>query len=108
MSRQQDHLTGCPLVCTPLLKRMTPAGALNVPFTSLLEGSSPAGVFKSPEELAQVLKAASVDLSRPIICTCGSGATAAVLAHALVQVGADLVRFWHRNRITCHCHCPVC
>lgn len=67
------------------------AGAVNVPFTDLLEGSSPAGRFQSPDELRKVLENAGVDLAKPIICSCGSGATAAILAHALVQVGTDLV-----------------
>ena len=57
-----------------------------MPFTSLLQGNTAQGAFKSPEELRRAFEQAGVDLQRPITCTCGSGATAAVLAHALTQL----------------------
>ena len=65
------------------------AGAINVPFTSLLEGEVPSGLFKAPRELQDVLAQAGVDLERPLICSCGSGATAAVLSHAIALAQAS-------------------
>lgn len=59
-------------------------GAYNVPFTTLL---SPDGTMKSPEDLRATFTAAGVDLTQPIISTCGSGVTAAVLSLALTRLG---------------------
>jgi thiosulfate/3-mercaptopyruvate sulfurtransferase len=59
-------------------------GSKNVPFgTLLMEG----GVMKPPAELRAVFEAAGVDLSKPVITTCGSGVTAAVLSLALERIG---------------------
>ena len=55
----------------------------NVPFVDLLNGQ----VMKSPTDLKSVFEAAGVDLSRPVITTCGSGITAAVLSLALERIG---------------------
>lgn len=57
-------------------------GALNVPFDALV---APDGKLKSAAELREVFRA--VDLGRPIVTTCGSGVTAAVLALGLARLG---------------------
>lgn len=57
-------------------------GALNVPFNEVV---NPDGTLKSVDQLKQVF--AHVDLARPIVTTCGSGVTAAVLALALARLG---------------------
>lgn len=57
-------------------------GALNLPFDQVL---NPDGTLKSAEDLKAVF--AHVDLTRPIVTTCGSGVTASVLALALARVG---------------------
>ena len=57
-------------------------GALNLPFNEVV---NPDGTLKSATELAAVF--AHVDLSRPIVTTCGSGVTASVLALALARLG---------------------
>lgn len=56
----------------------------NVPFTTLLNEDK---TMKSPLELASIFEAAGVDLDRPIITSCGSGVTAAVLSLALEIIG---------------------
>lgn len=56
----------------------------NVPFTTLLNDDK---TMKSPLELASIFEAAGVDLDRPIITSCGSGVTAAVLSLALEIIG---------------------
>lgn len=58
-------------------------GALNVPYTDLL---TPAGL-RSDEEIAKTFTAAGVDLGSPVVTTCGSGVTAAILTLALTQIG---------------------
>jgi thiosulfate/3-mercaptopyruvate sulfurtransferase len=59
-------------------------GARNVPFTSL---QTPAGTLRPPEELGAAFAAAGVDPARPVITSCGSGVTAAVLSLALHELG---------------------
>lgn len=66
------------------LRRGHIPGARNVPFTDLL---NPDQTLKSPDALRAVFAAAGVDLSRPVITTCGSGVTAAVLSLALERMG---------------------
>ncbi|PLS20023.1 3-mercaptopyruvate sulfurtransferase [Neptunicoccus cionae] len=56
----------------------------NVPFKTLLNEDS---TFKSPDEIRAVFTEAGVDLNRPVITTCGSGVTAAVLSLALEMIG---------------------
>jgi thiosulfate/3-mercaptopyruvate sulfurtransferase len=60
-------------------------GAINVPVTSLIEN----GRLIPPQRIEQVLTAAGVDLSQPIITSCGSGVTAATLWLALDAVGRE-------------------
>lgn len=59
-------------------------GARNVPFTDLLNAD---GAMKSVDELGAIFENAGVDLSKPIITSCGSGVTAAVLSLALARLG---------------------
>ena len=55
-------------------------GALNLPFPGVLNSD---GTMKQGEVLAQAFRAAGVDLERPVITTCGSGVTAAILSLGL-------------------------
>ncbi|MFV0474186.1 MAG: 3-mercaptopyruvate sulfurtransferase [Pikeienuella sp.] len=59
-------------------------GARNVHYATLF---NPDGAMKSVEETRAIFEAAGVDLSRPVITTCGSGVTAAILALALERLG---------------------
>ncbi|MGR3371905.1 MAG: 3-mercaptopyruvate sulfurtransferase [Pseudooceanicola nanhaiensis] len=59
-------------------------GSRNVPYTDLLSGD---GTMKDAAELRGIFEAAGVDLSKPVITTCGSGITAAVLSLALERIG---------------------
>ena len=45
--------------------------------------------MKTPDETRAVFQAAGVDLAKPIITSCGSGITAAILALALERMGHD-------------------
>ncbi|RPE63166.1 thiosulfate/3-mercaptopyruvate sulfurtransferase [Pacificibacter maritimus] len=57
----------------------------NLPFGDIL---APDGTFKNPGELRQIFQAVGVNLSKPVITTCGSGVTAAILSLALERIGA--------------------
>ncbi|NDW46153.1 3-mercaptopyruvate sulfurtransferase [Ruegeria sp. PrR005] len=59
-------------------------GSKNVPFGTLLNKN---GTMKSPADCRAVFEAAGVDLSKPVITTCGSGVTAAILSLALQRMG---------------------
>ncbi|MCG7572909.1 3-mercaptopyruvate sulfurtransferase [Phaeobacter sp. CNT1-3] len=59
-------------------------GSRNVFFKSLLNGDQ---TMKSPAEITAIFTAAGVDLSKPVITSCGSGVTAAVLILALEATG---------------------
>ncbi len=65
-------------------------GALSVPMTELVAD----GRFKPDDEMRQVFTAAGVALDRPVITTCGSGVTAAVLAFGLARLGVPEVRLY--------------
>lgn len=59
-------------------------GARNVPYNTILNED---GTMKAPADLRAVFEAAGVDLSRPVITSCGSGVTASVLALGLERIG---------------------
>ena len=61
-------------------------GALNVPFVEIVEH----GALKSPAALADTLAAHDVDLAKPVITTCGSGVSAAILALAVEEAGGTV------------------
>ncbi|HEV2559901.1 MAG TPA: 3-mercaptopyruvate sulfurtransferase [Microvirga sp.] len=58
-------------------------GSLNLPFAAIVEN----GRLKEPEAVAQALSEAGVDTARPVITSCGSGVSAAILSLALESVG---------------------
>ncbi|KIC51779.1 3-mercaptopyruvate sulfurtransferase [Tateyamaria sp. ANG-S1] len=61
-------------------------GSRNVPYDTLLNDDK---TMKSPADTRAVFEAAGVDLQKPIITSCGSGITAAILALALERMGHD-------------------
>ena len=60
-------------------------GSSNVPISSLLND----GALKGKDELAAVFAAGGIDISRPVITSCGSGVTACGLALALAILGNE-------------------
>ncbi|SEW38727.1 thiosulfate/3-mercaptopyruvate sulfurtransferase [Cognatiyoonia koreensis] len=59
-------------------------GSVNLPFSDLLNED---GTMKPPNTLRTLFNDAGADLGKPVITTCGSGVTAAVLALALERIG---------------------
>ncbi|PKP84911.1 MAG: 3-mercaptopyruvate sulfurtransferase [Alphaproteobacteria bacterium HGW-Alphaproteobacteria-2] len=59
-------------------------GSKNLHYATLL---NPDGTMKPAEALRAAFEAAGVDLARPVITTCGSGVTAAILSLALEVIG---------------------
>ncbi|KRS13441.1 3-mercaptopyruvate sulfurtransferase [Roseovarius atlanticus] len=56
----------------------------NVAYSTLLNDD---GTMKSPDALRAIFDAAGADLSKPVITSCGSGVTAAVINLALERIG---------------------
>ena len=59
-------------------------GSINLPYDRLFNQN---GTYKTPAEMEQAFVDAGVDLSQPIVTTCGSGGSAAVLCLALSMIG---------------------
>ena len=59
-------------------------GALNLPYSRLLNED---GTMKRSAALAQAFTEAGVDIDLPIVTTCGSGVTAAILTLGLAELG---------------------
>ena len=59
-------------------------GALNLPFPAILNAD---GAMKQGEDLEAAFRLAGVDLDRPVVTTCGSGVTAAILSLGLAVLG---------------------
>lgn len=74
----------------PGLKRGHIPGALNVPWGDLVFE----GELKTTDELSAVFARQGVDLNKPIVVSCGSGVTAAVVALALATLGVDGVTLY--------------
>ncbi|MCG6203766.1 3-mercaptopyruvate sulfurtransferase [Rhodopseudomonas sp. HC1] len=60
-------------------------GSRNLPYNELFDAAT--GVMKSPAELRVAFERAGVALERPIVTSCGSGVSAAVLTLALYRLG---------------------
>jgi thiosulfate/3-mercaptopyruvate sulfurtransferase len=60
-------------------------GAINVPYTRLIDPKN--GTLLPANELVEVLEDAGVDLTKPIVTTCGSGVSACAVAFALHLIG---------------------
>ena len=61
-------------------------GSLNLPFVEIVEH----GRLKRGPALRQAFAARGVDLAKPVVTTCGSGVTAAVLALAVEEAGGQV------------------
>jgi thiosulfate/3-mercaptopyruvate sulfurtransferase len=59
--------------------------SLNLPFTDLVDPESQ--TLRPPEQLEQRLQEAGIDPKKPVVTSCGSGVTAAVLSLALHVTG---------------------
>jgi len=59
-------------------------GAHNLPYGQVLKRD---GTLKNPAELEALFTKVGVDLSKPVVASCGSGITASVLALALAEIG---------------------
>lgn len=61
-------------------------GSVNIPHSSFFNTD---GTWKSSDEIKAIFNDAGVDLSKPLVTTCGSGMTAAVVSFAAALAGAE-------------------
>jgi thiosulfate/3-mercaptopyruvate sulfurtransferase len=59
-------------------------GSKNLPYDQLFNED---GTYKTPEAIKAAFDASGVDFSKPVVATCGSGVTSAVLAFAATMIG---------------------
>ncbi len=85
-ARPADRFRGEAPEPRPGLKGGHMPGSLNLPFVDIVEH----GRLKPSEELKTVFAEHRIDLEKPIITTCGSGVTAAILALAVEEAGGKL------------------
>jgi len=74
----------------PGLKRGHIPGALNVPWGDLVEN----GQLKTTDELSEIFERQGVSFEKPIVASCGSGVTAAVVVLALATLGVNGVSLY--------------
>ncbi len=84
-ARAAERFTGKAPEPRPGLHSGHMPGALNLPYTRLLEN----GRLVPRERIEAVFADAGVDLDKPIITSCGSGLTAAILTLALESIGRE-------------------
>ncbi len=90
-ARGKPRFTGAEPEARPGLASGHIPCSLNVPFGSLFNAD---GTWKNKDALSAAFTAAEVDLSRPVIASCGSGITACCLAFALHLLGKEDVALY--------------
>jgi thiosulfate/3-mercaptopyruvate sulfurtransferase len=85
-ARPADRFKGEAPEPRPGLKSGHMPGSLNLPFVDIVEH----GRLKSPEALKATFAEHKIDLAKPIITTCGSGVSAAILALAVEEAGGKV------------------
>jgi thiosulfate/3-mercaptopyruvate sulfurtransferase len=83
-ARAAERFTGRAAEPRPGLRSGHIPGAHNLPYGQVLNQD---GTLKSPAELEALSHKAGVDLTKPVVTSCGSGITASVLALALAELG---------------------
>lgn len=84
-ARAAGRFTGDEEEAWPGRRRGHIPGSLNLPFAELIDPATK--TMLPPDRLAERVRAAGIDLSRPVVTSCGSGITACVVSLALYQLG---------------------
>lgn len=82
-ARSAERFTGAAPEIRPGIQSGHMPGALNAPSSAFLDQ----GRLKPPAALAEVLEHAGVESDRPVITSCGSGVSAAIISLALDELG---------------------
>lgn len=84
-ARSPGRFTGAEPEPRPGVRSGHMPGAANVHYATLLNKD---GTLKSPDEIAKVFAQAGIDVKKPVITSCGSGVTAAILTLGLTLIDA--------------------
>jgi thiosulfate/3-mercaptopyruvate sulfurtransferase len=83
-ARSPGRFSGAEPEPRPGLRSGHMPGARNVHYATLLQ---PDGTLKSASEIAAQFKAAGIDVTKPVVTSCGSGVTASILSLGLALLG---------------------
>lgn len=83
-ARSASRFTGAETEPRPGVRSGHMPGARNVHYATLL---NPDGTLKSPDAIRAAFADRGIDLAKPVITTCGSGVTAAILTLGLTLLG---------------------
>jgi len=83
-ARPASRFQGAEAEPRPGLRQGHIPGSKNVPSSAVINAD---GTLKTKDELIAIFKAAGIDPAKPVVTTCGSGVTAAILALALAVTG---------------------
>ncbi|MCX5493669.1 3-mercaptopyruvate sulfurtransferase [Kaistia dalseonensis] len=89
-ARPADRFRGEAPEPRPGLRAGHMPGSHSVPFGEVVAN----GRLKSADDIKSVFAAADIDPSQPIVTSCGSGVSAAILSLALTTIGADKVSLY--------------
>jgi len=89
-ARGEGRFTGAEAEPRPGMRSGHMPGARNIPVFSLSED----GHLRSLEELREIITSAGIDPDSPVVTTCGSGVTAAVITLALESLGNEKTRLY--------------
>lgn len=84
-ARAGDRFEGRAAEPRPGLRSGHIPGSRSLPYNNLFDAKT--GTMKPLDELRKIFAAAGVDMARPIVTSCGSGVSAAVLTLALYRLG---------------------
>ena len=86
-ARAADRFEGRAVEPRPGIRSGHIPGALNLPYNNLFDAAT--GTMKPLDELRKAFIGAGVDTTKPIVTSCGSGVSAAVLTLALYRLGVE-------------------
>ena len=86
-ARAADRFEGRAVEPRPGIRSGHIPGALNLPYNNLFDAAT--GTMKPLDELRKAFTGAGVDTAKPIVTSCGSGVSAAVLTLALYRLGVE-------------------
>lgn len=86
-ARARDRFEGSVAEPRPGLRSGHIPGSRSLPYGSLFDPAT--GTMKSPAELRAAFSGAGVKLDAPVVTSCGSGVSAAVLTFALYRLGME-------------------
>jgi thiosulfate/3-mercaptopyruvate sulfurtransferase len=86
-ARAADRFEGRAVEPRPGIRAGHIPGALNLPYNNLFDAAT--GTMKPLDELKKAFAGAGVDTTKPIVTSCGSGVSAAVLTLALYRLGVE-------------------